>query len=279
MTPRGARGALPAAGLAVGPTASAAAKALAEKGLAAYNEVPVRRDPFQFFGFVPGRPHALTDAQARATQAIGRHLTAQDGRTLLLHGVTGSGKTEVYLDAVARTLAQGMGALLLLPEIGLTAQVLDIFKSRFGTDDVAVLHSALSPGSGTTSGGASSPASARVVLGARSAVFAPVQNLGLIILDEEHDGSYKQDSTPRYHARDVARRRAAQTGAIVVLGSATPSLESYYLAQTGEYDLLTLAERVDDRPLPPVEVDRPAGGDEESPHPARHPIPLGKGRH
>ena len=173
-------------------------------------------------------PPALTDAQARATQAIGRHLAAQDGRTLLLYGVTGSGKTEVYLDAVARTRAQGQGALLLLPEIGLTAQVLDVFKSRFGTDDVAVLHSALSPGERHDEWRRIQSGDARIVLGARSAVFAPVQNLGLIILDEEHDGSYKQDTTPRYHARDVARRRAAQTGAVVVLGSATPSLESYY---------------------------------------------------
>ena len=247
-------GPLPTSGLAVGPTASAAARALSDKGLAAYSEVPVRRDPFQFFGFVPGRPHALTDAQARATQAIGAHLTARKGRTILLYGVTGSGKTEVYLDAVARTLALGRGALLLLPEIGLTAQVLDVFKSRFGTDDVAVLHSALSPGERHDEWRRIQAGDARIVLGARSAVFAPVQDLGLIILDEEHDGSYKQDTTPRYHARDVSQRRAAQTGATVVLGSATPSLESYYKAQTGEYDLLTLAERVDDRPLPPVQV-------------------------
>jgi primosomal protein N' (replication factor Y) len=245
---------VPSSGLAVGPTASAAARALAAKGLAAYIEVPVRRDPFPFFGFVPSRPHALTDAQTRATEALGASLAAGEGQTVLLHGVTGSGKTEVYLDAVARTLAQGRGALLLLPEIGLTAQVLDVFKSRFGTDDVAVLHSALSPGERHDEWRRIQSGDARVVLGARSAVFAPVQNLGLIILDEEHDGSYKQDMSPRYHARDVAIRRAAQTGAVVVLGSATPSLESRYKAQTGEYALLTLAERIDDRPLPPVEV-------------------------
>ncbi len=247
-------GSLPSSGLAVGPTAGAAARALALKGLAAYFEVPARRDPFPFFGFVPSRPHALTDAQARATLALGAHLAAGDGRTVLLYGVTGSGKTEVYLDAVARALAQGRGALLLLPEIGLTAQVLDVFKSRFGTDDVAVLHSALSPGERHDEWRRIQTGDARVVLGARSAVFAPVQNLGLLILDEEHDGSYKQDTSPRYHARDVAIRRAAQTGATVVLGSATPSLESYHKAQAGEYALLTLPERVVDRPLPPVEV-------------------------
>ncbi len=245
---------MPSSGLAVGASAGAAAKALGEKGLARYTEVPSRRDPFQFFGFVAGDAPPLTDAQARAAGEIGRHLGARDGRTLLLHGVTGSGKTEVYLDAVARTLAGGRNALILLPEIGLTAQVLDLFKARFGADEVAVLHSALSPGERHDEWRRIQSGEARVVVGARSAVFAPVPQLGLIVLDEEHDGSYKQDSNPRYHARDAARFRAAQTGATVVLGSATPSLESFYLAKTGEYGLIELAERIDSRPLPPVAV-------------------------
>ncbi len=245
---------MPSSGLAVGASAGAAAKALAEKGLARYAEVPSRRDPFQFFGFVAGDAPPLTDAQARATSEIGHHLQARDGRTLLLHGVTGSGKTEVYLDAVARTLALGRNALILLPEIGLTAQVLDLFKARFGADEVAVLHSALSLGERHDEWRRIQSGEARVVVGARSAVFAPVPNLGLMVLDEEHDGSYKQDSNPRYHARDAARFRAAQTGATVILGSATPSLESFYLAQAGEYGLISLAERIDSRPLPPVAV-------------------------
>jgi len=245
---------MPSSGLTVGASAGAAAKALGEKGLARYAEVPSRRDPFQFFGFVAGDAPPLTDAQARATAEIGRHLQARDGRTLLLHGVTGSGKTEVYLDAVARTLALGRNALILLPEIGLTAQVLDLFKARFGADEVAVLHSALSLGERHDEWRRIQSGEARVVVGARSAVFAPVPHLGLMVLDEEHDGSYKQDSNPRYHAREAARFRAAQTGATVVLGSATPSLESFYLAGTGEYGLITLAERIDSRPLPPVAV-------------------------
>ena len=245
---------MPSSGLAVGASAGAAAKALGEKGLARYAEVPSRRDPFQFFGFVAGDAPPLTDAQTRATGEIGRHLQARDGRTLLLHGVTGSGKTEVYLDAVARTLALGRNALILLPEIGLTAQVLDLFKARFGADEVAVLHSALSLGERHDEWRRIQSGEARVVVGARSAVFAPVPQLGLIVLDEEHDGSYKQDSNPRYHARDAARFRAAQTGATVVLGSATPSLESFYLARAGEYGLIELAERIDSRPLPPVTV-------------------------
>ena len=245
---------MPMSGLAVGASAGAAAKALAEKGLASYTEVPMRRDPFQFFGFVAGNAPPLTDAQAAAASEIGRHLNARDGRTLLLFGVTGSGKTEVYLEAVGRTLALGRTALILLPEIGLTAQVLDLFKARFGADEVAVLHSALSLGERHDEWRRIQAGEARVVVGARSAVFAPVPDLGLIILDEEHDGSYKQDSSPRYHAREAARFRAGQTGAVVILGSATPSLESYYKAQTGEYGLIALPERIDNRPLPPVAV-------------------------
>ena len=245
---------LPMSGLAVGASAGAAAKALADKGLASYTEVPVRRDPFQFFGFVAGDAPPLTDAQAAAAAEIGRHLTAHDGQTLLLFGVTGSGKTEVYLDAVGRALALSRTALILLPEIGLTAQVLDLFKARFGADEVAVLHSALSLGERHDEWRRIASGEARVVVGARSAVFAPVPDLGLIILDEEHDGSYKQDSSPRYHARDAAQFRAAQTGATVVLGSATPSLESYHKAQTGEYGLLSMPERISSRPLPPVSV-------------------------
>ena len=245
---------MPSSGLAVGASAGAAAKALAEKGLARYTEVPSRRDPFQFFGFVSGLAPALTDAQARAAAQIGRHLAARDGRTLLLYGVTGSGKTEVYLDAVAQTLALGRNALILLPEIGLTAQVLDLFKARFGEDEVAVLHSALSLGERHDEWRRIQSGEARVVVGARSAVFAPVPQLGLIVLDEEHDGSYKQDSSPRYHARDAAQKRAEQTGAVVILGSATPSLESFFKAKSGEYGLIELTERIDSRPLPPVSV-------------------------
>jgi primosomal protein N' (replication factor Y) len=245
---------MPSSGLAVGASAGAAAKALAEKGLARYTEVPSRRDPFQFFGFVSSNAPALTDAQARATAQIGKHLIAQDGRTLLLYGVTGSGKTEVYLDAVAQTLNLGRNALILLPEIGLTAQVLDLFKARFGEDEVAVLHSALSLGERHDEWQRIQSGEARVVVGARSAVFAPVPHLGLIVLDEEHDGSYKQDSSPRYHARDVAQKRAAQTGATVMLGSATPSLESFFQARSGAYGLIELTKRIDSRPLPPVTV-------------------------
>ncbi len=245
---------VPVAGLAVGPSANAAAKALAEKGLAVSVETARRRDPFQFFGFVDASAPPLTDAQAAAAAHIGACVATQNGRTVLLHGVTGSGKTEVYLDAVGRALREGRSALVLLPEIGLTAQTLDLFKARFGEETVAVLHSALSLGERHDEWHRIQSGEARVVVGARSAVFAPVQGLGLIVLDEEHDGSYKQDTMPRYHARDVAQRRAAQSGAPVVLGSATPSLESYYKATRGDYDLLTLPGRISSHALPPVRI-------------------------
>ena len=241
-------------GLSIGASDAAAAKALADKHLAAYAETSARRDPFALYGFAQNKAPALTDAQSRATRQIGTHLRAQDAQTLLLHGVTGSGKTEVYLDAVAQTLALGRSALVLLPEIGLTAQVLDLFKARFGEEEVAVLHSALSLGERHDEWRRIQSGEARVIVGARSAVFAPINNMGLVILDEEHDGSYKQDTHPRYHARDIAQYRAAQTGASVLLGSATPSLESYYHAQSGDYTLLTLSERISERPLPPVRI-------------------------
>ena len=280
-------GAPPNAGIAVGPGAHASARALAEKGLAAYAEATVHRNPFRFFGLVADSAPPLTDAQAQATREIGSRIALQDGSVTLLHGVTGSGKTEVYLDLVARTLEQGQNALILLPEIGLTTQLLDLFKARFGEDDVAVLHSALSLGERYDEWQRIKSGAARVVLGARSAVFAPVARLGLIVLDEEHDSSYKQDSSPRYHARDAALRRAERSGAVVVLGSATPSLESFYRAKIGRYHLVTLAERISSRPLPPVHIvdlreefrkkpeqrkyvpEKEGAAEEEAPSPAR----------
>ncbi|MGO8671546.1 MAG: primosomal protein N' [Capsulimonadaceae bacterium] len=245
---------VPMAGLAVAAGAHAAARALSDKGLISYFEVPVQRNPFRMFGDTIEGPPLLTDAQAVAAAKIGAHVDARDGAAVLLHGVTGSGKTEVYLNAVARTLAKGRSALVLIPEIGLTAQLLDLFKGRFSDDLVAVLHSALMPGERHDEWQRIRTGQARVVLGARSAAFAPLVDLGLIILDEEHDGSFKQESPPRYHARAVARKRAAMTGAPLVLGSATPALETFYYAQTGTYELVSMLERIENRPLPPVEI-------------------------
>jgi primosomal protein N' (replication factor Y) len=246
--------AAPTVGIAIAPGAHAAAQALAEKGLVTYLEVPTQRNPYRFYAPPKDAAPALTDAQFHATRAIGAHISAQDAKAFLIHGVTGSGKTEIYLDLVSRALAIGKSALVLIPEIGLTAQLLDLFKARFDDERVAVLHSALSFGERHDEWRRIKSGTARVVLGPRSAVFSPVDNLGLIIMDEEHDGSFKQDTNPRYHARDVARKRSLMSGAIFTMGSATPSVESFYAAEAGLYELISLPERIDNRPLPPVEI-------------------------
>src|SRR5882672_1466611 len=178
--------------------------------------------------------------------------------TFLLHGVTGSGKTEVYLQAIAHCLEQGKGAIVLVPEISLTPQTVERFKGRFRSGPlqtlVAVLHSHLSAGERHDEWHKIRQGRARIVIGARSAIFAPIDPLGLIIVDEEHEHSYKQEEAPRYHARDVAVVRGQMEGAVVVLGSATPSMESFYNAQRGKYELLELTLRVDDQKMPVVRV-------------------------
>lgn len=180
------------------------------------------------------RPERLTAGQAAALAAIDEARAARRGDVVLVDGVTGSGKTEVYLAAIERSLAEGSGALVLVPEISLTAQTVGRFRSRFG-DDVAVLHSRLSAGERFDQWDLVRVGRARVVVGARSALFAPLPDPGLIIIDEEHEGSYKQDKSPRYHARDVAARMAAERGCALVLGSATPSLESLERCRSGSW--------------------------------------------
>jgi primosomal protein N' (replication factor Y) len=178
--------------------------------------------------------------------------------TFLLHGVTGSGKTEVYLQAIAHALEQGKGAIVLVPEISLTPQTVERFKARFSSGPlqtlVAVLHSHLSAGERHDEWHKIRQGRARIAIGARSAIFAPVEPLGLIVVDEEHEHSYKQEEAPRYHARDVAIVRGQMEGAVVVLGSATPSLESYYNCGKGKYTLLKLPERADDKKMPVVRI-------------------------
>ena len=180
------------------------------------------------------------------------------GSTFLLHGVTGSGKTEIYLQALAHALEQGKGAIVLVPEISLTPQTVERFKARFSSGKlqtlVAVLHSHLSAGERHDEWHKIRQGRARIVIGARSAIFAPVELLGLIIVDEEHEHTYKQEEAPRYHARDVAIMRGQMENAVVVLGSATPSLESFYNCQKGKFTLLELPERVDDQKMPYVRV-------------------------
>ena len=197
--------------------------------------------------------HELNPTQRAAFEAIRAGLTASTFQTFLLHGVTGSGKTEVYLKAIDAALALGKSALLMVPEIALTPAMAGQFFARFG-DRVAILHSAFSDSERTGQWRKIRSGSGLVVVGTRSCVFAPVQNLGLIVVDEEHDQSYKQEENPRYHGRDVAMVRAQHAGACVVLGSATPSMESRYNAQLGKYQLLELPARVAARPLPRVDL-------------------------
>ena len=183
---------------------------------------------------------------------------APSSSTFLLHGVTGSGKTEVYLQAIAHALEHGKGAIVLVPEISLTPQTVERFKARFSSGPlqtlVAVLHSHLSAGERHDEWHKIRQGRARIAIGARSAIFAPVEPLGLIVVDEEHEHSYKQEEAPRYHARDVAIVRGQMEGAVVVLGSATPSLESYYNCHKGKYTLLQLPERADDKKMPVVRI-------------------------
>src|SRR5207247_7574831 len=191
--------------------------------------------------------------QQEAFAQIRDTIVSRQFRTFLLHGVTGSGKTEVYLTAIDTVLAAGRGALLLVPEIALTPAMAGQFFGRFG-DRVAILHSAFSDSERAEQWRKIQSGCAGVVVGTRSGVFAPVRNLGLIIVDEEHDHSYKQEETPRYHGRDLAIVRAKAAGACVVLGSATPSLESRYNAERGKYTMLELPGRVEERPMPAVEL-------------------------
>ncbi len=207
---------------------------------------------------VASQPHQLNSEQSAAVQAVAAGLTAEKFSVSLLHGVTGSGKTEVYLRAVDAALKSGGGVVYLVPEVALTPQTVARLRSRLEAiapgHRVVVWHSHLSEGERLDGWLALATGEARVVVGARSAVFAPVQNLKLIVVDEEHEPAYKQDETPRYHGRDVAVMRAKLTGAVCLLGSATPSLESYANAQAGKYRLLQLLQRVDDRKLPHIDI-------------------------
>ncbi len=197
--------------------------------------------------------HPLNGAQTEALAVIAAAIARGEFAPHLLYGVTGSGKTAVYLAAMRTTLDRGRSALLLVPEIGLTPAMVGQVVAAFGSD-VALLHSALTPGERAQQWHRIRRGEARVVVGTRSAVFAPVRDLGLVVVDEEQDASYKQEETPRYHGRDVAVMRAKLNGAVVVLGSATPSLESWQNAERGRYTRVEMLERVANRPLPAVEL-------------------------
>ena len=227
---------------------AAAVKALIERGFAQLAKERVSRSPYrQAEGAAPA--HTLTPAQQAAVERIRRAPQAVH----LLHGVTGSGKTEVYLTLIAETLAAGKSAIFLVPEISLTPQMLTQLRARFHSQ-AAILHSGLSAGEKFDEWQRLRSGEARIAIGARSAVFAPVENVGVIIVDEEHDGSYQSETSPRYRTAEIARMRAEYNGCKLVLGSATPSVESYLKAKTGEYDLIELPERINRRPLPEIVV-------------------------
>jgi primosomal protein N' (replication factor Y) len=274
-------------------TTASTVRSLEDKGLVTITTEISERDPYAHEHILPSQPLPLNPQQARALERI---IATMDGgqakpstasasdmtpvssstnfrlqsedtppaepknvsSVFLLHGVTGSGKTEVYLQALAHALEQGKGAIVLVPEISLTPQTVERFKARFSSGPlqtlVAVLHSHLSAGERHDEWHKIRQGRARIVIGARSAIFAPVDPLGLIIVDEEHEHTYKQEESPRYHARDVAIVRGRMEGATVVLGSATPSMESFYNCSRGKYILLEMLERVDAKKMPLVRV-------------------------
>src|SRR6266446_3751114 len=232
-------------------------RALAKRGLIELREETVERDPHADEQFIATTNLELNPEQAVALTKITDALAAPETtKPILLHGVTGSGKTEIYLQAIRTALERGRSAIVLVPEISLTPQTVERFKSRFAEmhEVVAVLHSHLSQGERHDEWHKLHSGRARIVIGARSAVFAPLRDLGLIIVDEEHETTYKQEEAPRYHARDVAVVRAKIEKCAVVLGSATPSLESYHNATIGKYRLVTLTQRIDEKQMPLMRI-------------------------
>lgn len=232
---------------------SSTLKGLLQKGLLGQKDVEIYRNPFGDREFERTEPLSLTEGQRKAIIPILNSIEDNRHETFLLYGVTGSGKTEVYLQSIQRVLEDGKEAIVLVPEISLTPQMVKRFKGRFG-DQVAVMHSGLSGGEKYDEWRKIQRKEVKVVVGARSAIFAPFENLGIIIIDEEHETSYKQEENPRYHARDVAIKRAENHNCPVVLGSATPSLESFARAQKGVYHLLTLENRMNNQALPAVDI-------------------------
>ncbi len=230
-----------------------ALKKLSGSGLIELSPSPVDRRPTLPWDPELDAPFSLTPAQAAVLDDLTQQLASGKFHTVLLHGVTGSGKTEIYLRLIARCLEMGRTALMLVPEIALTPSAQAQFQARFGPQ-MALLHSALTENERHEEWWRIRRGEARVVLGTRSAIFAPLDRLGAVIVDEEHDTSYKQDETPRYNGRDVAVVRAQLAGALAVLGSATPSLESFWNAREGKYGLASLPERVVGRKLAEVEI-------------------------
>ena len=250
---KAADGTLPVSELAGAGVSSATVTALAKKKLVERADRDRPRLSKGLEGWGMREEGDLTEEQGKALELIAGRVHANEFGVVLLHGVTGSGKTRVYSEAVQASLSEGRSAIVLVPEISLTPQMVQRMRKDFG-DAVAVVHSGLSMTERYDTWRAIKEGLFRVVVGPRSAVFSPVSNLGLIVVDEEHEHTYKQSESPRYHARDVAAMRAKLEGAVVVLGTATPSLETYLNAREGKYDLVELPERIDAGPLPEVEI-------------------------
>ena len=227
---------------------ASAVRALAEKGIISIEKRRVLRDPYAEVQ-KERVERALTPAQQSAVKAV----TETDKTVTLIHGVTGSGKTEIYLTLIADQIAEGRSAIFLVPEISLTPQMLAQLRARFGSA-AAILHSGLSAGERFDEWQRLREGSAKIAIGARSAIFAPVENVGIIVVDEEHEGSYSSDTSPRYNTFDVALLRAQYNKCKLVLGSATPSVETYRRAKEGEFGLISLPERINARPMPEVEI-------------------------
>ena len=226
---------------------------LTEKGWLLKENRIIERDPFMDDIILPDTPQKLTGEQTKALSEIVSSIEAKDAQVFLLHGVTASGKTEVYLQAISRCLELGQEAIVLVPEISLTPQTCDRFRRRFG-NLVSVMHSGLSSGERFDEWTRINEGRSRIAVGARSALFAPFRHLGLIVVDEEHEGTYKQDESPRYNARDIAVVRGKIEKATILLGSATPSLESYYNCELGRYRLIEMKHRIDNSRLPTIEL-------------------------
>ncbi len=234
-------------------TTSSTVKNLLDKGLLASTKREIYRNPYDDKSFEQTTALTLTEQQQETITPIKQHIKDELHNVFLVHGVTGSGKTEIYLQAIQDVIEKGQEAIVLVPEISLTPQMVKRFKGRFGSN-VAVLHSALSNGEKYDEWRRIHRKEVQVVVGARSAIFAPFENLGIIIIDEEHENSYKQEDQPRYHARDVAIYRGENHRCPVILGSATPTLESYARAQKGVYKLATLSKRTNDKEMPKVNI-------------------------
>lgn len=228
-------------------------KTLVDKKLLETEKVEVYRNPYDDKMITRTEPLALTEEQKTAIKPINASIANHEHEVFLLHGVTGSGKTEIYLQSIQNVIKKGAEAIVLVPEISLTPQMVNRFKARFGSK-VAVMHSGLSTGEKYDEWRRIHNREVQVVVGARSAIFAPFENLGIIIIDEEHETTYKQEDQPRYHARDVAIKRGEYHQCPVVLGSATPTLESYARAKKGVYHLAALTKRTNEKDMPPVEI-------------------------